>query len=71
MLGERVSKLSLASLLALFPANLEMNKARRFLVRPFSFFLSFSPSSAIELVRDHREAVAGGGDNILVLEVCV
>lgn len=67
---ERFSLLSLRVLLVL--ASLLMKEARRFLVPPFGFkplsffFLWFSISPATELVRDQREAVAGGGDSRFV-----
>lgn len=67
---ERFSLLSLRVLLVL--ASLLMKEARRFLVPPFGFkplsffFLWFSISPATELVRDQREALAGGGDSRFV-----
>lgn len=57
------SEPSLISLFVPLPESLEMKEASLFLVPPFSFFfLSFSPSPAIELVRDQRDSVTGGGD---------
>jgi hypothetical protein len=42
-----------------------MNDTSLFLVFRFSFFdLSLLPSSATELVRDHREAVTGGDKSL-------